>query len=57
MTLARFRSMMEATPLECVGFRTNVSDNRVVRVMDVVGAVPGLEEYFTANVYGVWRKV
>jgi hypothetical protein len=34
-----------------------VSDNPVVRLMDVVSAVPGFEEYLTANVYGVRRKV
>jgi SAM-dependent methyltransferase len=55
MTLARFRSIMRATPLQCLGLETNVSDNPVVKIMDVMSKVPGLAEYFTANVYGVWR--
>jgi SAM-dependent methyltransferase len=54
MTLARFRSIMRATPLECIGLQTNVSDNPAVKVMDVVSNVPGLREHFTANAYGVW---
>jgi SAM-dependent methyltransferase len=56
MTLEKFRSIMAGSGLECLSFETNVSDNRAVQVMRRVAAVPGLEEYFTHNAFGVWRK-
>ena len=56
MTLARFRSLMGATGLECRSFATNVSDNRVVKAMGAIARLPGMREYFTTSVYGVWRK-
>jgi SAM-dependent methyltransferase len=55
MTLARFRSVMNDPRLDCVAMETNVSENRVVRLMDRLSRIPGLAEYFTANIYGLWR--
>jgi 2-polyprenyl-3-methyl-5-hydroxy-6-metoxy-1,4-benzoquinol methylase len=55
MTLARFKSMMRRPELACLGLETNVSDNPVVTAMNAISHVPGLTEYFTANVYGLWR--
>jgi SAM-dependent methyltransferase len=56
MTLARFLAIMESSGLERVYFATNVSDNRIVRLMKVLSRVRPLREFFTTNVYGVWRK-
>jgi SAM-dependent methyltransferase len=56
MTLARFRAILQSSGLECLSFATNVSDHPAVRVMRVLSRVPGLQEYFTTNVYGVWRR-
>lgn len=56
MTLGRFQTIMRSTDLECVYFETNVSDNPVVRGMKAVSRVPPLREFFTANVYSIWRK-
>lgn len=56
MTLARFARIMRDGGLRLQYFATNVSDNRVVRAMDLVSRVPQLREYFTANVYSVWEK-
>ena len=55
MTLARFSKIMESTGLECVYFATNVSAHPVVRLMKLVSHAPFAREYFTANVYSVWR--
>jgi SAM-dependent methyltransferase len=56
MTLERFERIMAATGLERSHFATNVSDNPVVRGMAVVSRMAPLREYFTANVYSIWRK-
>jgi SAM-dependent methyltransferase len=56
MTLRRFRSIMADSGLECLSVATNVSDNPAVKVMRRVARVPGLEEYFTHNAFGVWRR-
>lgn len=56
MTLRRFRDVMDATRLERLHFATNVSDRTAVKAMRALGRVPGLAEFFTQNVYGVWRR-
>jgi SAM-dependent methyltransferase len=56
MTLDRFRTIMASSGLECRYFETNVSDNPIVKAMTVASRVSPIREYFTANVYGVWRK-
>lgn len=42
--------------LECVHLHRNVSDHPAMRVMDVISRIPPLREYFTNNVYAIWRK-
>jgi SAM-dependent methyltransferase len=56
MTLARFREILASSALECIAFQTNVSDHAAVRIMSVLCRVPPLREFFTTNVYGVWRR-
>ena len=56
MTLARFEQIMSKTGLRRCFFGTNVSENSIVRLMALIRRVPGLEEYFTANVYSIWGK-
>jgi SAM-dependent methyltransferase len=56
MTLARFRAIMDSSGLERVYLATNVSENPAVRAMDVLSRIPPLREFFTTNVYGLWRK-
>jgi 2-polyprenyl-3-methyl-5-hydroxy-6-metoxy-1,4-benzoquinol methylase len=56
MTLQRFQRIIQTSGLECVYFATNVSDNRVVKAMDTFSKVPGLREFFTANVYAILRQ-
>jgi 2-polyprenyl-3-methyl-5-hydroxy-6-metoxy-1,4-benzoquinol methylase len=56
MTLDRLRSIMRGSGLECLHFATNVSDHPAVRAMRVLARRPWLEEYFTHNAYGVWRR-
>jgi SAM-dependent methyltransferase len=56
MTLARFEAIMAATGMRRLYFRTNVSDNPVVRAMSVARRVPALREYFTASVHSIWGK-
>ena len=56
MTLSRFEAIMESSGLECRYLETNVSDNPVVRTMKMISLIPPLREFFTTNVYGLWRK-
>jgi SAM-dependent methyltransferase len=55
-TLRRFRNVMAATRLDRLHLATNVSDRRAVKAMRALSRVPGLEEFFTQNVYGIWRR-
>jgi hypothetical protein len=54
--LAQFRHLMKDTGLECLHFDTNLSDHPAAGVVRALGRIPGLEEYVTLNVYGVWRR-
>jgi len=56
MTYARFRRIMDPSGLECVYFATNVSDNPVVKAMDLVSRIPPLREYFMHSIYTILRK-
>lgn len=56
MTLARFRSLMERSGLECVSWATNVSEHPAVRAMKIFTRVPPLREYFTNSVFTIWRN-
>jgi len=56
MTLARFRRIMGSTGLELVALETNRSDHPAFKAFRVLAAARPLREYFTSNVYGVWRK-
>lgn len=56
MTLGRFLRIVEATGFETVYFVTNAGDHPLVKLMRIVSRVRPLREYFTTNVYGVWRK-
>ncbi len=56
MTLRRFRGLMADSKLECLYFATNASDRPVVRAMSLAARLPGLEEYLTTSVTGLWRK-
>ena len=55
ITLARFRSLMATSGLECMFFATNVSSSRAVAAMKVIARLRPLREYFTVNVYSIWR--
>lgn len=50
MTLARFRAIIASSGLECLYFRTNVSDHPVVRAMSLLSRLPPLRELLTTNV-------
>jgi SAM-dependent methyltransferase len=56
MTLTQFRHLMDDTGLECLHFASNVSDHPAASLVRALGRIPGLEEYLTLNVYGVWRR-
>jgi SAM-dependent methyltransferase len=56
ITLARFKTIMASSGLACIYFETNVSDNPIVRGMNMFGRIPPLTEFLTTNVYGVWQK-
>lgn len=60
MSIGRFDAIMAASGMECLSYRTNVSDNEIVRIMSFLARIPVARRLwrhlFTANVYGVWRK-
>jgi SAM-dependent methyltransferase len=56
MTLARFQAIMASSGLDCIYFRTNAGDHPAVRTMRLASRIAPVREYFTANVYGLWRK-
>jgi SAM-dependent methyltransferase len=55
MTLKRFRDIMRASDLECLYFDTNVSEKWIMKLARVASRVRLLEEFFTHNVYSIWR--
>jgi SAM-dependent methyltransferase len=56
ITLARFRAVMAGSGLECVAVKTNVGDGMKLRLFRTLSRVGPLEELFTQNIYGVWRR-
>ncbi len=56
LTLSQFRGVMDSLGLECLHFATNVSESRAVKTMRALSRLPGLEEFFTQNVHGIWRR-
>lgn len=55
MTLKKFNSILKESNLEPVYFKTNVHDKPLAKVFDVLRRIPGCEEYFTFNLYSIWR--
>jgi SAM-dependent methyltransferase len=56
MTLGRFNAIMRSSGLEEEYYRCNVKDGLTARACDVARRIPPLREYFTFNVYTIWRK-
>lgn len=56
ITLHRFKRAMDATGLECLYLETNVGDRRAHLAMRSLTRLRPLQEYFTQNVYGLWRR-
>ena len=56
MTYARFRSILASSELRCRYIAANVSENPYMRPMRALSKVPGLQEYFTHNVYAILQK-
>lgn len=56
ITCRRFEQIMAASGLECQFLESNVSPHPAMRAMKAVSRVPPLREYFTNNIYTIWRK-
>jgi SAM-dependent methyltransferase len=56
MTFAHFQEVMGASGLEQLDMRSNVGTTRQFKAMRALQRMPGLSEYGTQNVYGVWRR-
>ncbi len=56
MTLKRFCEIVGTTGLQPTYFATNLGNNRIVKIMRLLRRIRPLQEYFTASVYGIWRK-
>ena len=55
MTLARFRTIMRNSNLECLYLDTNVSEKPIMKLVRPLSRIPLLEEFLTHNVYSLWR--
>jgi SAM-dependent methyltransferase len=55
MTLTRFRAIMAQSRLEPTYFAVNRNDRAIAKVLDALGRIPGLKEYFAFSVHSVWR--
>lgn len=57
MTLARFTNIMRDTGLEPIYLRTNIStwNPWLMRLSRILSHLPFCQEYFTWNVYSIWR--
>jgi 2-polyprenyl-3-methyl-5-hydroxy-6-metoxy-1,4-benzoquinol methylase len=55
MTVARFGRIMGASGLECLWMGTNRGDHPAYKGMRALAKMPGLKEYMTQNIYGIWR--
>jgi hypothetical protein len=55
MTLSRFRAIIAANDLEEVYFRVNASKHRLGPAFSLLAKLPLAREYFSFNLYGLWR--
>jgi len=55
MTLQKFNEIMKESNLEAVYFQTNVHTRLLAKVFNVLRHIPGCKEYFTFNLYSIWR--
>jgi hypothetical protein len=53
LSLADYRRILGGCGLKVIQFRVNASRNPVSRVFSLLRRLPGLEEYFSHNVYAV----
>jgi SAM-dependent methyltransferase len=56
MTLRRFHRIMTSSGLRPEFLVTNAGEHPAVKVMRQVARLRPVREYFTNNVYGIWRK-
>lgn len=58
MTLAKFKQTMSNSKLKPIYFKTNIStlNPRLMRISTTLRKMPFLEEFFTWNVYSIWRN-
>jgi SAM-dependent methyltransferase len=54
MTLRRFLEIMRSSGLECRYLKTNLARSPLIGPVQALSRIPGLREFFTLNVYGVW---
>lgn len=55
MTLSKFMAVIESSNLEPLYFKTNVHDRKLTGVFNILGRLPFCKEYFTFNLYSIWR--
>ncbi|MBE3560153.1 MAG: class I SAM-dependent methyltransferase [Ktedonobacteraceae bacterium] len=56
MTFSRFKAIIQESELEPVYLKVNAHDSLLKsRLFNLLRRVPLCEEYFTFNVYGIWR--
>lgn len=55
MTLRRFKDIMKNSNLEPLYLQTNVHDRKLTRLFNVLSHLPFCREYFTFNLYSIWR--
>jgi SAM-dependent methyltransferase len=56
LSLADYRRIFASSELHIVHFRINASDKPVSRLFSLAARIPGLEEYFSHNIYCILEK-
>ncbi len=55
MTLRKFIDVIKSSNLEPLYFKTNVHDRKLTRLFNILNRLPFCKEYFTFNLYSIWR--
>lgn len=56
MTLNKFLDIIKNSSLEAVYFKTNVSENRIVKTFNILRYLPLCKEFFTCNIYCILKN-
>ena len=56
LSLKQYKEIFNSSPLHTTDFRTNVSENKLSKLLPMICKIPFLREYFTFNIYCILEK-